>query len=79
MQDFWKKLNKSIMAIAPMSGVTDQPFREMALKYGRPDVFWTEFVSADGLFSSSSVIFWSKELLIDKCGYALYNLNAKKE
>jgi len=51
MEDFWKKLEKPIMAVAPMSGVTDQPFREMFLKYKRPDVFWTEFVSADGLFS----------------------------
>ena len=39
------------MAIAPMSGVTDQAFRLMFAKYGKPDVFWTEFVSVDGLFS----------------------------
>ncbi len=39
------------MVIAPMSGVTDDAFRLMFLKYGRPDVFWTEFASADGLFS----------------------------
>ena len=56
---FWKKLTlrqaqgkqQPIMVIAPMSGVTDEAFRQMFLKYGRPDVFWTEFVSADGLFS----------------------------
>ena len=39
------------MVVAPMSGVTDEAFRLMFLKYGKPDVFWTEFVSADGLFS----------------------------
>lgn len=39
------------MAIAPMSGVTDEAFRLMFLKYARPSVFWTEFVSVDGLFS----------------------------
>ena len=39
------------MVIAPMSGVTDEAFRLMFLKYGKPDVFWTEFVSAEGLFS----------------------------
>jgi len=39
------------MAIAPMSGVTDEAFRLMFLKYGKPDFFWTEFVSVDGLFS----------------------------
>lgn len=48
---FWKKLKRPILVIAPMSGVSDEAFRLMFLKYGRPDVFWTEFVSADGLFS----------------------------
>jgi nifR3 family TIM-barrel protein len=48
---FWKKLKKPIMAIAPMSGVTDDAFRQMFLNYGKPSVFWTEFVSAEGLFS----------------------------
>ena len=48
---FWKKFKKPIMVVAPMSGVTDEPFRQMFLKYGKPDAFWTEFVSADGLFS----------------------------
>jgi nifR3 family TIM-barrel protein len=48
---FWKKLKRPIMVIAPMSGVTDEAFRLVFLKYGKPDVFWTEFVSAEGLFS----------------------------
>lgn len=39
------------MVSAPMSGVSDEPFRLMLLKYGKPDVFWTEFVSVEGLFS----------------------------
>ncbi len=39
------------MVAAPMSGVTDDAFRQMFLKYGKPSVFWTEFVSAEGLFS----------------------------
>ena len=49
--DFWKQLKKPIMVTAPMSGVTDDAFRQMFLRYGRPDVFWTEFVSVEGLFS----------------------------
>jgi nifR3 family TIM-barrel protein len=49
--NFWKKLKRPVMTVAPMSGVTDEPFRQMLLKLGRPDVFWTEFVSVDGLFS----------------------------
>jgi nifR3 family TIM-barrel protein len=48
---FWDKLNKPIMALAPMANVTDAAFRQMIAKYGKPDVFWTEFVSADGLMS----------------------------
>ena len=48
---FWGKIKKPIMAIAPMSGVSDEAFRLMFLKYGKPSVFWTEFVSTDGLFS----------------------------
>src|SRR5271154_805490 len=48
---FWKKLKKPIMAIAPMANVSDAAFREMFAKYGPPDVFWTEFVSVEGLLS----------------------------
>jgi len=50
-QNFWKKLKKPIMAIAPMANVTDAAFRQMLLTYGRPDVFLTEFVSVEGLLS----------------------------
>ena len=49
--NFWKKLKKPLFVAAPMSGVTDDAFRCMFLKHGRPDVFWTEFVSVEGLFS----------------------------
>lgn len=34
-----------------MANVTDYAFRSMITKYGKPDVIWTEFVSADGLMS----------------------------
>jgi len=33
-----------------MADVTDAAFRRIIAKYGKPDVMWTEFVSADGLF-----------------------------
>ncbi|MEX2405171.1 MAG: tRNA-dihydrouridine synthase [Candidatus Paceibacterota bacterium] len=48
--NFWEQLEKPIFALAPMADVTDAAFREMFATYGAPDVFWTEFVSADGLF-----------------------------
>lgn len=48
-QGFWKKLEKPIVGLAPMDGVTDAPMRFITAKYGRPDVIFTEFVSADGI------------------------------
>src|SRR3970282_315986 len=48
--NFWQHLTKPILALAPMADVTDPAFRRLIAKYGKPDVFWTEFVSADGLF-----------------------------
>ncbi|MBI5139311.1 tRNA-dihydrouridine synthase [Candidatus Nomurabacteria bacterium] len=49
MKNFWKKLDRPIFVLAPMADVTDCAFRKIITKYGHPDVFWTEFVSADGL------------------------------
>jgi len=51
---FWKKIkekkkDKPILVLAPMSDVTDVAFRRLIAKYGKPDVMWTEFVSAHGL------------------------------
>lgn len=58
MSNFWKQLPKPFFALAPMADVTDAAFRQIICKYSRhgkpqggPDVFWTEFVSADGLVS----------------------------
>ena len=58
-QNFWERLPKPFFALAPMADVTDCVFRELISKYSRhgeegggPDVFWTEFVSADGLASA---------------------------
>ncbi len=48
---FWKNLKRPVIALAPMADVTDASFRRIIAKYGKPDVMWTEFVSADGLCS----------------------------
>ncbi len=48
---FWKKLHIPIFALAPMADVTDEAFRRMIARYGKPDVMWTEFVSCNGLCS----------------------------
>ncbi len=52
MKNFWTKLPKPFFVLAPMAEVTDAAFRQIIAKYGKPDVFYTEFVSADGLNSA---------------------------
>ena len=49
--NFWSKVEKPFFCLAPMANVTDSVFRKLFAKYGKPDVTWTEFVSADGLMS----------------------------
>jgi len=48
-KNFWEKLKKPFVVLAPMADVTDFAQRQMLVKYGKPDVIYTEFVSADGL------------------------------
>jgi nifR3 family TIM-barrel protein len=59
-KNFWEKIrkNKGFTCLAPMADVTDIAFRQIIAKYSRhgetgggPDVFWTEFVAADGIAS----------------------------
>jgi tRNA-dihydrouridine synthase len=49
MKGFWEELKRPFFALAPMADVTDAAFRRIIATYGKPDVLWTEFVSADGL------------------------------
>lgn len=49
MGNFWQQLERPFFVLAPMDDVTDAAFRWTIVKYGKPDVVWTEFVSADGL------------------------------
>jgi len=62
--NFWKKLNKPFFCLAPMSDVTDTAFRRIITKYGKPDIFWTEFVSSDGL------VFGDKKEIIKNLKYS---------
>ncbi len=56
MQGFWSKLPKPFFALAPLANVTDAAFRRIIAKYGKPDVMYTEFVSADGLVRGNKEI-----------------------
>jgi len=52
MNNFWDKLPRPFFVLAPLANVTDPAFRSIIAKYSKPagpHVFWTEFVSADGL------------------------------
>ena len=51
MNNFWKKLNKPILALAPMAGITDSAFRQICKEYGA-DVTYSEMASATALFYS---------------------------
>jgi nifR3 family TIM-barrel protein len=49
---FWHRLKRPFFVLAPMADVTDTVFRRVIAAHGRPDVMFTEFVSADGLQSA---------------------------
>lgn len=55
MNDIWQKLPTPIIALAPMADVTDAAFRRLIASKGSPDVMWTEFVSADGLYHTREI------------------------
>lgn len=42
--------------MAPMADVTDPAFRKLVARCGAPDIFWTEFVSADGLYHTREIL-----------------------
>ena len=41
--------NTPIIALSPMDGVTDEPFRLIQNQIAKPDLIFTEFVSAEGI------------------------------
>lgn len=55
MESFWKGLSKPFFVMAPMADVTDPAWRELVAASGKPDVTWTEFVSADGLYHTREI------------------------
>ena len=48
MNNFWQKLPKPIIALSPMVGVTDLPFRTICHRYGA-DVVYSEMTMVQGL------------------------------
>lgn len=54
--NFWEKLKRPFFVLAPMADVTDLAQRQMLVKYGKPDVLYTEFVSCDGFLSKGRAV-----------------------
>ncbi len=50
MTSFWQTLPHPIIALAPMDGVSDAPFRLIQTQIGRPDIVFTEFTNVQGLW-----------------------------
>ena len=48
MENFWKKFNKDILAIAPMAGITDSAFRQACISFGA-NLSYSEMASVDAL------------------------------
>ncbi|MBD3250136.1 MAG: hypothetical protein GF381_01015 [Candidatus Pacebacteria bacterium] len=62
--NFWATLPSGFVGLAPMDGVTDQPFRHIVAKYGQPDVIFTEFTHVAGLCHGASIML--RQLLYDE-------------
>ncbi len=48
-ENFWQKIEKPILALAPMAGITDSAFRQICRQYGA-DVTYSEMASVSALF-----------------------------
>jgi nifR3 family TIM-barrel protein len=49
LNNFWEKIPAPILALAPMAGFTDSPFRQLTASFGA-DVLYSEMASATALF-----------------------------
>ncbi len=52
MDNFWKEIERPILALAPMEDVTDTSFREAVARISEPEclhVLFTEFTAVDGM------------------------------
>lgn len=49
MKNFWQKIDRPILALAPMAGITDSAFRQICRVHGA-DVVYSEMASVSALF-----------------------------
>ena len=54
--NFWRLINRPIIGLSPMDGVTDASFRYITAKHGGPDVIFTEFVNIQAAFHAAHTL-----------------------
>jgi len=64
MSNIWQELKKPFFVLAPMDDVTDTVFRQMVATLAPPNLYFTEFVSVDGLQSEG------REALLNKLRFS---------
>ena len=63
--DFWQRIEKPIIGLSPMDGVTDASFRLVAARYGRPDLCMTEFTSVEAICCGADG--WVRDFSYGEC------------
>ncbi len=66
MKDFWTKLAKPIVALAPMAGYTDSAYRQLIKNVCPEIICFTEFTSSDGIAHNSKKTISQVEFNNDK-------------
>ncbi len=61
---FWQQIDKPIIGLSPMDGVTDAAYRFIQKKYGGPAIIYTEFISVEGLCRGAEIFL--KELIFNE-------------
>ncbi|HEX7230779.1 MAG TPA: tRNA-dihydrouridine synthase [Candidatus Binatia bacterium] len=54
--NFWSEIQRPIIGLSPMDGVTDAAFRFITAKHGKPDVILTEFVNIQSALYSPQTL-----------------------
>jgi tRNA-dihydrouridine synthase len=54
--NFWRLIDRPIIGLSPMDGVTDASFRYITAKHGGPDVTFTEFVNIQAAFHAAHTL-----------------------
>ncbi|OIO13103.1 hypothetical protein COV53_06835 [Candidatus Gottesmanbacteria bacterium CG11_big_fil_rev_8_21_14_0_20_37_11] len=55
MNNFWYKIKRPIIGLAPMDSVTDTPMRQIQTMIAKPGLMYTEFLSVDGFLKKPDV------------------------